>query len=161
MQIPYTTQRGYTLIELVMVIVLIAILAAIASTLLGQGFKAFISAQNVSDADWQGRVAMERMVRDIRAIRSTGDISTASASQLVFTDVNGNSFSYQLSGNTLMLNSQVLANGISSLTFSYQTLTGATTTTISAIRYVTFTITVTQKTANYSLTTSVFLRDVV
>jgi len=153
-------QQGFTLIEAIIVIVILGVIGTIATTMLGQGLSAYLTAQNVTDADWQGQIALERMERDLRAVRSLNDISTATSSQFIFTDINGNSITYQLTGTSLMRNSQILADGIQSLSFSYTDKNGSTTATPANIRYVTVTINVTQKKANYNLTTSVNLRDV-
>lgn len=154
-------QSGFTMIELILVIVLLAIIGTTAAMILNEGLFSYITAKNVTDAEWQGRVGVDRMLRDIRAVRSSGDISTASASQFIFTDITGTSVTYQLTGSSLMRNSQVLADGVQSLTFTYTDKSGASTSTINAIRYVTFSVTVTQKGANYNVVSSVYLRDLV
>jgi prepilin-type N-terminal cleavage/methylation domain-containing protein len=153
--------RGFTLIELIIVIVLLGIISVIATKMLAQGFNAYLTGKNILNADWQGRLAMERMVRDIRAIRSpTAGITTATATQLAFTDTNGTDIVYQVSGSNLMRNSQVLADGVQSITFSYFNQNGATTGVLSAIDYITIILNITQNNTTFSLTTSVNARNV-
>jgi prepilin-type N-terminal cleavage/methylation domain-containing protein len=145
---------GFTLIELVLVIMLVSIVAVIGSVVLGQGMHAFVDFQNITDADWQIRVALETMTREIRNIRYSSDITVASATQLSFVDNNGKSVSFSLSGNTLMENSQVLADGISSMTFTYYNSALSITTTPSAVVLVELQITFTKN--NTSTTTQLF-----
>jgi prepilin-type N-terminal cleavage/methylation domain-containing protein len=152
-------QNGFTLIELAMVIVIIGIIAAMASSMISQGFEAYFTGKNVMDADWQGRLALERMARDIREIRSAGDISTMTASQLTFVDLSGNTITYQLSGTNLMRNSQILANGIQSMTLSYFDANGSTTASASAVRYISISLNVTQNNTNITVATAVYARD--
>jgi prepilin-type N-terminal cleavage/methylation domain-containing protein len=150
---------GFSLIEIVMVIIIIGIIAAIASRILMQGVSAYLTNINIINSDWQGRIALERMVRDIRAIRSPTDITTASASTLAFTNTSGTSISYTLSGSTITLNGNVLADGIASLTFTYYDSSNAITATPSAIRYILISINVTQNNTNLTLNTSVYPRN--
>ena len=74
--IPFKTHEGFTLIELVMVIMIIAIIAAMSSKLFVQGATGLLTAQNTLSANWQGQIAMERMTRDIRDVRSAVDVNT-------------------------------------------------------------------------------------
>lgn len=151
--------RGFTLIELIIVITLSGILMAVVTTILATGFSAYMTGKNILDADAQGRLGIERMVRDIRTISSPTSIATASSSQLVFTDFGGTSITYQLSGTTLQRNSNALADGVQSLTFNYYDKDGNTTATTSLIRYIAISLNVTQGNTNYTLSTAVYPRD--
>lgn len=153
--------RGFTLIELIIVILLMGIIMAVASKMLSQGLTGYLTSKNLIEAEWQGQIGLERMARDIHLIRSLGDISTASASQLIYTDTSGTSITFQLSGTTLMRNSQVLADGVQSLIFSYFNKNGASTSTLSDIRYITISLNVTQNNTNITLTTSIYPRNLV
>lgn len=154
-------QRGATLIELVLVIAILGIVAAGATELLVQGFRAYILNKNIITAEWQGRVALERMARDLHAISSPPAINSAgtSSTQISFTDIYGNSISYQKNGAAQLLrNNQVIADGVQSLTFTYYTSasSGTTTTTVAAIRYIVATLGVTVGTASVSETLAVY-----
>jgi prepilin-type N-terminal cleavage/methylation domain-containing protein len=150
---------GFTLIELVMVMVILSVISVIAAKILSTGIQGFLAGKNILDADWQGRVAMERMSRDIRAVRSPSDITTASASNFVFTDSTGTSINYSLSGSSLLRNSQTLADGVNSLTFTYLDGNGSVTASTTAIRYITITLNITLNETNFSLTTSIYPRN--
>lgn len=147
--------RGFSLVELVIVIVILSIIAAIGSKVIQAGFNSYFTNQNVTTANVQARLALERMTRDIHAINSSASITTASASQLVFTDVNGNAITYQLTGTQLMRNTQVLADGINTLTFSYLDRNAAVTAVLANIRYVTVTLNITSGNVNYTLRTTI------
>ncbi|MDR3476531.1 MAG: prepilin-type N-terminal cleavage/methylation domain-containing protein [Gammaproteobacteria bacterium] len=155
---------GFTLIELVVVIMVISIIAAIGSRILSQSFSNYFKNKNLVESDWQPRIALERMQRDIRSVRSPSDISTATATSFVFVDTDGNTIAYSLSGTSLMhqINggtAQVLADGIQSLTFAYFDLNGNTTAVLANIRFIQFSLNVTQNSTNYVVTSGVYGRN--
>src|SRR5437868_1186657 len=112
-------QQGFSLIELVMVIILLGIIAVVISKMYATTLTAAQTEQNVTDALSQGRIGIERMARDMRVVRSAGDISVMTSGEFSFTDMGGNSIDYKLTGSSLMRNSQALADGVNTLTFSY------------------------------------------
>jgi Tfp pilus assembly protein PilW len=132
---------GFTMMELVLVIMLTAVVAGIGSLIMAQGLRAYLNFQNISVADWQMRVALENMTREIRSLRYPSDITTATTTQFSFVDNNAKSVSYSLSGTNLMENTAVLANGVTSMTFYYYNNTLALTTIPSAIILVELVIT--------------------
>jgi prepilin-type N-terminal cleavage/methylation domain-containing protein len=156
-------QNGFTLIEMVMVILVLSIIVGMAGSLLSQGLNTFSAGENIIDANWQGQIGMERMIRDILGIRSVNDISSASASTLSFTNTNGDTLSYTLSGTSITLtqngSSAVLADGVQSLAFNYYDQNGSVTATPTAIRYVQITMNVTKNNVNYLLTTRIYPRN--
>jgi prepilin-type N-terminal cleavage/methylation domain-containing protein len=147
--------RGFTLIELVFVIVILAIIAGVSSNLIGAQFNAHFTSQNINNADGQVRLALARVTRDIQAIPHPTNITTASASQLVFTDQNAVVDTYTVTGGNLTRNGQILATGVNNMTFVYRDLTGAVTAVIANIRYITITLAVTQGNVNYNIRTTV------
>jgi prepilin-type N-terminal cleavage/methylation domain-containing protein len=144
-------KKGFTLIEVVIVIVILSIIAAIGSRVLQAALNSYITNQNVSNANAQARLALERISRDVHNINAAANISTAAASQLSFTDINGNTVTYLLSGTQLTRTGQVLADGVSGLTFAYLNSSGGTASTIASICYVTTTLTFNTGGVNYTL----------
>ncbi len=107
--------KGFTLIEIVMSIVLISILSGIAALIILQGVKAYTDEQSRSDLHYQTRLAIERMTREIRLVRSCGDITTPGsnpAASITFTDINGTAVNFAVAGNTLNRGANLLATGI-------------------------------------------------
>src|SRR3990172_1283381 len=95
--------NGFTLIEIVITIVLVTILSGLAAVIMLHGVKAYSTEQSRSDVHYQTRIAVERMAREIRLIRSqtAGDIPTMAATDLYFCDVTGKAVEFQLSGTAL------------------------------------------------------------
>lgn len=154
-------QRGFTLVELIVVIVILGTLAVITGPMLQAGFSSYFTQRNLSDADWQGRLALERIARDIRALSSTNNITTTTSTQFTFVNNANTNVSYTLSGTNLQRNALTLANGINTVTFEYYDSTGAITAVIANIRYITTTLSVTMNNTNLILTTAIDLRNIV
>ena len=148
--------KGFTLIELIIVIVLSSILVKIGSYVLLTGFKAYYTNQNIMTANNQARMALERMTRDIHSVRSSASITTATSSQFSFTNISGTNITYQLTGSALMRNTQVLADNVSSLSFSYLDKNAVTTAVPANIRYVTVNLLISLGVAQYTLRTTIY-----
>lgn len=150
---------GFTLIELIMVIVLIGVVATAGSAMISQGLNSLLTIRKLTDATWQGQFALERMIRDIRAVRSANDITTSTANEFAFTDMDGNSIDYKISGTSLMQGSQIVADGINSLSFTYYDKNGTSGASIANVHYVKISLNVTQNNTNYTIDTIAYLRD--
>src|SRR5687768_7033486 len=85
---------GFTLIELIMVIVLASAVMVIGAGLVSQSAESLATADDVTEIGWQGRVALERMEQEIRAASSTAAITTWTAAALTFTNTSGTSIGY-------------------------------------------------------------------
>jgi prepilin-type N-terminal cleavage/methylation domain-containing protein len=123
----YNNQKGFTLIEMIIVITVISIIAGIASIIILEGLKSYQTEVSFSDIHNQGRLAIERMAREIRMIRSATatDISTMTATNLQFNDVNGNTnVLFQRSGASAPYS--IVRNNVQSVSFSYYQQDGVT-----------------------------------
>lgn len=146
--------RGFSLIELILVIVVFGIVSAVAAVIMDNGFRAYFAGRDITEADWQGRVAAERMSRELRAIRAPADLVITSASDISFVDTEGRAVRYcQATVGTcpgtageLMRNAQPLAAGIAGLSFSFLTRTSAATAVPAQVFYVVVDFTVQQGT---------------
>ena len=155
--------RGFSLIELIMVIVVFGIIAVVAAPLISNAVRAFVTGRDIAETDWQARVAVERMTRELRTIRAPADLTITSASVITFIDVNGTAIRYcQATIGTcpgalgeLMRNTEALASGISGLTFSYLTRAGAVTAVPAQVFYVTVAFTATQNAISKTFQVSV------
>jgi prepilin-type N-terminal cleavage/methylation domain-containing protein len=152
-------QQGFTLIEFVMVILLISIIAIVGSQMLAQGLKSSLTLQDITNASWQGQLAIERMMREIRYVRSAVDILIRTNGQFSFVDMNGNTIDYKLIGTNLMRNAQILASGVNTLTFTYMDKNGNTVANTTDVHYVGITMNITLNNTQYTLTSSAFLGD--
>jgi len=148
---------------MVLVLVILGVIAALGSTLLSSGFNAYFTGRDVINAKWQGQLALERLTRDLRTVRSAtaGDLTITPTTQISFINSSGTSVSYSLSGTTLMRNSQPLADGISALNFSYIANDGKkNTNTVTAVYYIAVSFTVTEGGTNQTVRTLIHPRNI-
>nr|MBU1328611.1 prepilin-type N-terminal cleavage/methylation domain-containing protein [Candidatus Omnitrophota bacterium] len=126
-------KRGFTLIELIMVIVIIGIIASVVGYILLGAVQGWTFKAKRNDILWDGRLAINRMVREIREIKDLTSVTTASSSQFRFTNINNNSITYSLSGANLNRTkdgaANILAQNVSSLSFTYYDSSGASIAT--------------------------------
>jgi prepilin-type N-terminal cleavage/methylation domain-containing protein len=125
--------KGFTLIEIIIAIVIIAIVAGIAAKIVLQGMRAFSDEDQRSNLHYQTKLAVERIAREARVIRSCADIVGPiinPSNTLSFTDVLGNPMVFTVAGTNLNRNGNHLANGIQSPTpFRYLDQSGNPTVT--------------------------------
>src|SRR3990167_7204928 len=99
-------EAGFTLIELIVTIVVMGIISGVAALLILQGLNGFIAEDVRASLTNDGRLAIERMVREIRTIRTrtAADIPTMTAPTLSFVDLDGNPITYTSGGGSVTRN---------------------------------------------------------
>lgn len=109
---------GFTLIEIVITIVLVSILSGIAAMIILQGARSYSDEQSRSDVHYQVRLAVERIAREARLIRSCADITGPAnpSATLSFTDINGVAVVFNVATGTLSRGADILATGVTSAT---------------------------------------------
>jgi prepilin-type N-terminal cleavage/methylation domain-containing protein len=117
--------KGVTLIELVMVIAIVGILVSVSSMYIVEVVKTWNFLSFRSEIVNESRLALFRMIREIRQLGNQTDVYKAQKSDFQFRDINLNTIEYNLSGENLLRNSDVLAGGITNLTFTYYNRTEA------------------------------------
>jgi prepilin-type N-terminal cleavage/methylation domain-containing protein len=166
--------KGFTLIEAIITIVIVGIISGIAALIILEAVKASSKEQNLSDAHYQARIAMERMAREIRLIRSqtAGDLPTMAASDLIFCDVTGKAVEFQLAGAVLNRResatcsplawggwSALSSSGVNPLTFTYLDSAGAGGATAANLWFIEINLTDTQGSESLQMRTRVHPRN--
>ena len=152
---------GYTLVEMIMVIVILVILGSVASFVIVEATRVYARTAPATDAAWQAQTAMERMRREIRSIRTTSaaDIPAFTTTSLSFIDTDGNAVTFALSGSELQRNGDVLAEGVSSLAFTYLKSDGTAASAAAEIRLIWMALQLSSGSETYSLATHLFPRN--
>ncbi len=102
-------EKGATLIELILVGIIVAIIAFIVGDSLVMGLRAYFVAEDRVEATEKGRIAMERLEREIRNAILISN-ATADASNLCFNDVYGRTVSFRYGGNQIVREEWTPAN---------------------------------------------------
>ena len=148
-------QPGYTLVELIVVTVVLGIIASMGAIVVHDGMLGYLRGREITSADWQGRLALERITRELRDVAAPGsasiDAASCGSSGFSFVNITANQIIYTLPSSTLLRNAQPLADNVTGLRFYCLQGDGQTyTTTPSAVYYVTVSMIV--STANTSAT---------
>lgn len=119
---------GFSLLEMIVVITISAIVGSILMHIISTQMNAFFLQRDLTDMQWQTRLAMTRITREISQIRANtpGDLIMAPNTEITFINKAGNSIRYWLNNQQLMRNNQVLAEPIANLQFTYIRNDGST-----------------------------------
>ncbi len=137
-------QRGFTLTELLVVIAVLGMMLAGLVTVQMQGQQAYLIGSHRVEAQQNGRIALELMIRELRS--ATSVTLVPSATDMTFVDENGNTIRYWLSGAVINRTSPggttPLIGGVVTFNLTYfrdydgSTNTGTTTTDNTLVRLV-------------------------
>lgn len=111
-----TGKSALTLIEMVVVILILGIIATIALRCIMHVSSLYWTIQNSASASDEALSALERMRREIRTVTSN---VTDNSSKFAFVNSAGIVNTFELSGTTLLLNNNMLADDVSRFALTY------------------------------------------
>jgi prepilin-type N-terminal cleavage/methylation domain-containing protein len=165
-------ERGWTLIELIMVMLILGILAVFVGPVLLNAVKAYDRTQATVATYGKMRYAMERMAREIAAVRrnpantTAFDISSMTPTNFTFIKEDGTEVTLTTAGTNLNLTytgtgTGVLADRVSALNFAYFRHDGATAAAnATELEFVQVAMTISDGTTSYANRVRVSLRNV-
>lgn len=113
-------KAGFTLIEFIMVIVILGIMAGVGLPLMAEISQAWLLHKDTREIAESARIAIDRMMRDIRRAVS---ITSADTANLQFTDIDISVITFDISSTTLRRTeaaaTNALADNVDSLSFTY------------------------------------------
>jgi prepilin-type N-terminal cleavage/methylation domain-containing protein len=142
-----SSARGFTLVEVLLTIVLVAILAGVSALFLDQAMDLYTLVRTRGHAVYKTDYAMKRILEGAVLITDPGtQISSATSTQFQFVHPTRGTLRYRYSGGNLYERvgsgtERLLADGISTFTFTYYKaggplISGNTTTSTTHIAYV-------------------------
>ena len=114
-------QKGFSLIEMMVVVVILGLIILALVTFFTGGTKAWVAGQSQLEAQRNARQAMDRMVREIREASNIIDTSTSSK-EINFNTPGSNNLKYSWGDKwdpILRGTTNTLINNVLSLTFTY------------------------------------------
>ncbi len=162
-------QYGFTLAEMIVVIIIVGIIFAVGAMLVGRSFENFTLSRDATDIEGQARVALERIGRELREVRgksSSTDLDIGTANEITFRDVSGTQIRFYRDGATNRLmrqenagTAQPLADSITAMSISYFDRNAASTGTLTEVYYIKAGITVNKGSLNDNFSTTVKVRN--
>lgn len=123
-------ERGFTLIESILVVVLVAIVGIAMTSAFVPTMTVSVQTDSRKEAFQQGRLAMERMMREIREARQFAACAPCNPTNtLNFTDARNAAVAYTWSGTpqtAVTRNGTDIASNVDGYTMTFFTRTGAT-----------------------------------
>lgn len=144
----HNKQPAFTLIEIIMVIVLLAIVGTTTAMLIGTGTESFSDMQTRGELTDKGRLAVERMTRELRLMNCADPgggppsacepdgtvITTSTATEVAFVNINNDAVGFRLNGTNIEIRldagDYVLADNAAAFNIDYLDDSGATTATV-------------------------------
>ncbi len=112
-------QFGYTMLELVLAIALLGIIAGVMARMFIWGIDIYSFVSNRKDVLQTSRIGIEILVRDLRSIKSAGDINSASNGQIDFYNLDDENIIFTYNSGVFSRNSNTMIDGLSSFQFTY------------------------------------------
>lgn len=135
--------KGFTLVEVVIVMVLLGIVANMVAPLIFQGAQGTNEAETLDELDWKAREGLERLSRELRSVNPKLISGLSGSSNLTFTNNAGQSVALAYSGSTVTRNGTALMTDVSAFAFSYYTGAGTVTGAGPNVRLIQFAATFT------------------
>jgi len=152
--------RGFTIIELIIVIVLVGFLSTIAAQMISSNFSAYFEGKTITNLTNKTNIAADNLMRELKSAQSVSAIATTG---LTFVNQSGNTIVVALSGTNLTRSvngatAEPLCDEVTSLTLSYFDQNFAATITPASVSFVTVNMTTTENGLPYKLIAGTVLR---
>lgn len=155
------TSRGFSIIELIMVIVITSIIASVGGFVIFQGVKSYTTAEAATPIANKGSAALSQLTIDLNNAVSFTSVGTQG---MTFTNTSGETIVYAYSANTLTRQvnggtARTVTDQLTALNFTYYTTALASTTIPASVRLVIIQMTLTGTVGPISLINSVYPRN--
>jgi prepilin-type N-terminal cleavage/methylation domain-containing protein len=151
--------RGYTLVEMVVSITILGIIGLVCSGVILESMRVYSRTVPALDAGYKTDLALRTMKREIRDLQNTTSITSFGATAFSFKDSANNIIAYALSNGNLTRNGDLLAAGVTSLTFRYWQSDGNTASTAAKVHLIEVDLTVQNGDQSSRARTQIFPRN--
>ena len=113
-------QKGFSLVEIIVVLVLTGILAVMAGRMVAPSIKGYLFARDNAATAQKSQLALTRLVKELAGLSS---VSSASATAITFSsykdESSGKQHTIALSGTTVTLDGDILVDRVDNFTLAY------------------------------------------
>lgn len=151
------TIKGFTLIEMIVVMLITSIVVVFAATLMRTSFSGYFIAVNDTKLSTQATLTMSKISRELQNAISFSAINSTNVS---FSTMDGSNVTYSWTNPTLTRtgsSAQILNNNITNFSLSYYRSDFTATSTLTLVKAITITMTVGNGNESVSLINTVFL----
>ncbi len=153
--------RGFTLIEMVVVMIIMGLVSTGAAMFLRAGFAGYFSAVQSTTLSTQANLAMARISKELQQADAFSVINTTG---VTFSTTGGATISYNWSSPNLTRTGattpQALSNAVTAFSLSYYQSNFSMTDEVSAVRAITISMTLNNGSETLSLINTVFLNNI-
>ena len=118
-------QNGLTLLEIIFVIVIFAIISVFIGQILNSGTQVAQNATGNDEGFQLARLALQRIVREVRQLKNENSILSAVASSLQFIDLDDNQITIAYAAGKIAINNDIVAENVTSFSFEYYNKAGS------------------------------------
>lgn len=131
-------KKAFTLIELIIVITAFMVMGAMFASFITEAAQSWVFIKSRESALSSSRRTVNRIISELRRIKSPSKIYTFTTSQCTFEDITGASVSFRQTGSNIYRNSDVLADSVipSGLAFTYLDAAGGVASAAANIRVI-------------------------
>jgi prepilin-type N-terminal cleavage/methylation domain-containing protein len=151
--------KGFTLIEMIVVMVITGIVTAISATMISASFNSYFTGVNVTTLNNQASIAMLRISKELQQATK---FTAINATNTTFTTTGGSTITYSWTTPTLTrtgTSAQAVNNQVTSFALTYYQSSFATTASLTLVRAVTISMTLSNQNDSVSLINTVFLNN--
>ncbi|MFW6107871.1 MAG: type II secretion system protein [bacterium] len=112
-------RRGYTLIELAVVLAVMGIVAGLGTGLVVAGARAYRASRSRADAYAEADYALRRLTAELRGLPSAAQIESIGSDAITFRLDGGAARTFERSGSTLLRDGQPLARDVTAFELTY------------------------------------------
>jgi prepilin-type N-terminal cleavage/methylation domain-containing protein len=152
--------QGFTLIEMILVIMITGIISSFVGKILVSGFSSYLTAKPIITLAGKANLAVENLMREVKSAESISGITTTSLSftneqgQVIIISLTGSNLTRSVSGGS----AQLLCDQVSNLIFTGYDNNFANATVAGNVSFVTLSMTVSSGNWAYPLMSGTLIR---
>jgi prepilin-type N-terminal cleavage/methylation domain-containing protein len=153
------TIKGFSLIEMVIVLAITAVVVTLAAVIYRAGFTNYTTAVNATKLSTQATLAMDRLSKELKKAISFTAMNNTNVS---FATVDGSSLSYSWTSPTLTRtgsSAQTVNNKVTDFSLSYYQANFNTAITLTSVQAITITMTLSNGSERVPLINTVYLNN--